>query len=227
MKKYSYMAFLGAICLGVSQFLIFQYAPLEKTMGYAQKIFYYHLPIAWWCFMSFFFSFVAGIVYLIKRELKYDRVSYACAEIGFLLATLTLITGSLWGRHSWGVWWTWDPRLTTSLVLWFIYAAYLIVRSMPMPLERRATVSAVISIIGFLDVPLVFFSARLWRSIHPAVFASEGGGLETQMIHTIIFCVLTFAFIYLPLLAFRVKQLTQEEQIDTLRTKALYSSIYD
>lgn len=225
MKKYAYMAFFGAICLGISQFLIYQYAPLEKTMGYAQKIFYYHLPIAWWCFMSFFFSFVTGTLYLIKRESKYDKMSYASAEIGFMLATLTLITGSVWGRHSWGVWWTWDPRLTTSLVLWFIYAAYLIVRTMPMPYERRATVSAVISIVGFLDVPLVFFSARLWRSIHPAVFASQGGGLESEMVHTVIFCVFTFALIYIPLFAFRVKQLTQSEQIENLRTKALYDSI--
>ena len=222
MKKYAYMAFFGAICLAFSQFLIYDYAPLEKTMGYAQKIFYYHLPLAWWCFVSFFISFIAAILYLLKRNDALDRLSAVSAEIGFVLATLTLVTGSIWGRHSWGVWWTWDPRLTTTLVLWFIYAAYLVVRTMPMPTDKRASVSAVITIIGFLDVPLVFFSARLWRSIHPAVFASKGGGLEPEMVHTVVFCVLTFAFIYFPVLAFRLKQVKQAQILEALRMKMLY-----
>ena len=222
MKKYTYMAITGIIGLAFSQFLIYDYAPLERSMGYAQKIFYYHLPLAWWSFVSFFISFMSAIIYLVKRKTYYDRLSAVSAEIGFLLATLTLITGSIWGRHSWGVWWTWDPRLTTTLVLWFIYAAYLVVRTMPMPTDKRAAVSAVITIIGFLDVPLVFFSARLWRSIHPAVFASKGGGLETQMVHTIIFCVLIFGFIYFPLLAFRLKQVTQMQKLETLRMQRLY-----
>ena len=222
MKKYAYMALIGVLCLAFSQFLIYDYAPTERTMGYAQKIFYYHLPLAWWCFVSFFISFVSAILYLFKKNMCYDRLSAVSAEIGFLLATLTLVTGSIWGRQSWGVWWTWDPRLTTTLVLWFIYAAYLVVRTMAMPNEKRAAVSAVITIIGFLDVPLVFFSARLWRSIHPAVFASKGGGLEAEMVHTVIFCVLTFAFIYIPFLAFRLKQVQQLQSMETLRTRMLY-----
>jgi len=222
MKKYAYMALIGSLCLAFAQFLIYDYAPLEKTMGYAQKIFYYHLPFAWWCFVSFFVSFISAILYLFTRKTSFDRLSAASAEIGFVFATLTLITGSIWGRQSWGVWWTWDPRLTTTLILWFIYAAYLVVRTMPMPTDKRASVSAVITIIGFLDVPLVFFSARLWRSIHPAVFVAKGGGLETEMTYTVIFCVLTFGFIYIPLLVFRFKQMTQMQKLETLRMQMLY-----
>ncbi len=223
MKKYAYIALLGAIGMGIAQYLIYYYAPLERSMGYAQKIFYYHLPLAWWGFISFFIAFVGGILYLVKKNLAYDKLSGAAAEIGFVLATLTLISGSIWGRHSWGVWWTWDPRLTTTLVLWFIYAAYLVVRTMPMPTERRASICSVIAIIGFLDVPLVFISARLWRSIHPAVFASQGGGLESQMAYTVIFCVAIFALIYFPLLAFRVNQIKQEELIQIYKNKMLYN----
>lgn len=221
------VAFLLALCAvasaAVSQYLIYFYAPVEQVLGYAQKIFYYHLPVAWWSFVSFFLSALCGILYLVKKKQKFDIVSHASAEIGFFLATLTLISGSIWGRHSWGVWWTWDPKLTTALVLWFIFAAYLVIRTMPMPKEQQASVSAVVAVIGFLDVPLVFFATRLWRSIHPAVFHSEGGGLETAMVHTIVFCVLSFVFIWLWLLLFRTNQLSQEAQLANLKTTLLYN----
>ncbi len=225
MKKISFLIGLGIIALIFSQYLIFFYAPLEKTMGYAQKIFYYHLPVAIWSFISFFISFVAAIIYLKSRKEFYDKLSATSAEIGFLLASLTLVSGMIWGKYAWGVWWTWDPRLTTALVLWFIYAAYLVFRTMPMPTEKRNSVCAVISIIGFLDVPLVFLSARLWRSIHPAVFGSEGGGLEPEMAHTVLFCIFSFAFIYFSLLLIRLKQLQYAEIIKQYQTKILYDEM--
>lgn len=221
-KYASLLAILAIISTAISQYLIYFYAPLEQYLGYAQKIFYYHLPVAWWSFVSFFFSAVFGILYILKKKQKFDSISHASAEVGFFLATLTLITGSIWGRHSWGVWWTWDPKLTTALVLWFIFAAYLVVRTMPMPKEQKGNVSAVIAIIGFLDVPLVFFATRLWRSIHPAVFNAEGGGLETEMVHTIIFCVLSFVFLWYWLWSYRICQLEQEKQLEQLRTELLY-----
>lgn len=211
------------LCTAISQYLIYFHAPVEQVLGYAQKIFYYHLPVAWWSFVSFFLAAVFGIVCLIKKEARFDMISHACAEIGFLLATLTLITGSIWGRHSWGVWWTWDPKLTTALVLWFIFAAYLVVRTMPMAREQKSNICAVIAVIGFLDVPLVFFATRLWRSIHPAVFHSEGGGLEPEMVHTVIFCVLSFAFLWLWLTLYRINQLKQEHILESVRSKLLYS----
>ncbi len=223
--KHTYPAFLAAsvvICAAIAQYLIYFYAPVEQTLGYAQKIFYYHLPVAWWAFVSFFFAALFGVLYLLKKEDNFNIVSHANAEVGFLLATLTLITGSLWGKHSWGVWWTWDPKLTTALILWFIFAAYLVIRTMPMPREQKNNIAAVIAIIGFLDVPLVFFATRLWRSIHPAVFHSEGGGLEPAMAHTVVFCVLSFAFIWLWLVRYRKQQLSQELKLETLKTKLLY-----
>ena len=210
------LALLGALAMAVCQWLIFVYAPEEKVMGLAQKIFYIHLPLAWWGLISFACAFVGGILYLMKRDRKYDLFSAASVEVGMLFCTLTLITGSIWGRHSWGVWWTWDPRLTTALILWFIYAGCMALRSMPMPESRRAALCSVVSIAGFIDVPLVFLSARLWRSIHPSVFASEGGGLTSEMAVTVVACVLCFALVWLALLLLRWRQMRLSARLDAM-----------
>ena len=210
------LALLGALAMAVCQWLIFVYAPEEMVMGLAQKIFYIHLPLAWWGLISFACAFAGGILYLMKRDRKYDLFSAASVEVGMLFCTLTLITGSIWGRHSWGVWWTWDPRLTTALILWFIYAGCMALRSMPMPESRRAALCSVVSIAGFIDVPLVFLSARLWRSIHPSVFASEGGGLTSEMAVTVVACVLCFALVWLALLLLRWRQMRLSARLDAM-----------
>ena len=175
------LVLLGGAALAVCQWLIFFYAPVEAQLGLMQKVFYTHLPLAWWALISFLVVFVASIVYLIRRSPAADRVCAAAAEVGVLLAGLALVTGMIWARRSWGVWWTWDPRLTTTLVMWFIYAGYLVLRGLDLPPQRKRMICAVVGVVAFLDVPLVFLSARLWRSIHPAVFASKGGGLEPEM----------------------------------------------
>ncbi len=216
MPLISLLLILGAIAMGVSQWFIFVYAPIEAHMGLVQKVFYMHLPMAWWGFMSFFVLFVASIAYLKTRSPRWDALAKASAELGVLCTTLTLITGSIWGRHSWGVWWTWDPRLTTALIMWFVYTGYLILRGLPMPMARNANIRAVVGIVAFIDVPLVFFSARLWRSIHPAVFASQGGGLDDAMKLTLFVCLASFGLLWLGLLLLRKKQLEQEDRLEAL-----------
>ncbi|TVM19925.1 cytochrome C biogenesis protein CcmC [Oceanidesulfovibrio indonesiensis] len=210
--------FLLALAAGVavfgSQLLVWLYAPVEMTLGPIQKIFYLHLPCAWWALMSFFVVFVASIAYLLKRNFFWDRLAGAAAELGVLLALLALATGSIWGRVSWNVWWTWDPRLTTTLVMWFIYAGYLLIRSLSMQPGRRAVVSAVLGIVAFLDVPLVFYSARLWRSIHPAVFSASGGGLEPEMKLTLFVCLGAFGLLWAALLLGRLWQMNAAERIE-------------
>lgn len=210
------LALLGGCALAACQALIFLYAPIESSMGMAQKIFYLHLPVAWWSFVSFFVVFVAGIAYLRTRHARWDALAGAAAEWGLVLNTLSLITGSIWARHSWGVWWTWDPRLTTALVLWFLYAGYLLLRGMDLSPDRRARLCAVVGIAAFLDVPLVFLSARLWRSIHPAVFAARGGGLEPEMRTTIFACLLAFGLIWAALLGLRTLQIRQAARLRAL-----------
>ncbi len=210
-----YLAAVGGIALALCQWLIFAYAPLERSMGFAQKIFHTHVPLAWWAMISFALVFAASIAYLRTRKMCYDLAAWACAEVGVVFSSLALISGSIWGRHSWGVWWTWDPRLTTTLIMWFIYSAYLVLRRQGMGAERRAVLCAVLGIVAFVDVPLVFISARLWRSIHPSVFAAQGGGLEPEMRVTAIACVVAMGFIWAALVWVRTQQLRLEERLDT------------
>lgn len=213
------LALLGAVGMAFCQWLIYVYAPLEAHMGIVQKIFYIHLPLAWWALVSFFMVFVASVVFLCRRNAAWDRLAAAAAEVGVVCSGLALLTGSVWARHSWGVWWTWDPRLTTTLVMWFVYAGYLVLRSLDMPLERRALVCAVVGIVAFIDVPLVFVSARLWRSIHPAVFAAQGGGMDDAMKVTVLGCVGAFGFLWAALLGLRKRQLDLRARVDAVSVK--------
>ncbi len=210
------LALVGALGMAVCQWFIFVYAPTEAVMGLMQKIFYVHLPLAWWAFVSYFIVFVASIAYLRTRGQYWDRLAQAAAEVGTLCTALAIITGSLWARHSWGVWWTWDPRLTTALIMWFVYTSYLILRSLDISESRRSTVCAVVGIIAFVDVPLVFLSARLWRSIHPAVFASKEGGLDDAMKITVMVCLVMFGFVWATLVLLRKKQLAQKALVEAL-----------
>lgn len=210
------VAIAAGLALAVAQWFIFSYAPVEATMGVVQKIFYPHLGLAWGGMFSFFTVFVAGALYLWKRDPRWDRLGGAAAEVGVLFASLALVCGSLWARPIWNVWWTWDPRLTTTLIMCFIYAAYLVLRASGLGRERRALVCAVVGVAAFLDVPLVFISARMWRSIHPAVFKREGGGLEPEMLTALFVTLAAFGLLWLCLVALRARQLAAEERAGAL-----------
>jgi len=210
------LAMASVLALAVGQWFIWSYAPLEETMGVVQKIFYIHMPLAWWSLVSFFVVFLASVRHLIKRDAASDILAGAAAELGVLLSGLALVSGSIWGRAAWNVWWTWDPRLTTTLIMWFVYAGYLVLRGSGMGGERRAMVSAVLGVVAFLDVPLVFYSARIWRSVHPAVLASQGGGMEPEMWHTVLVNLLAFGLLWLTLLVLRVGVGRAEERARAL-----------
>lgn len=209
-------ALLGGVLMAVGQWMIMELAPIEEQMGFVQKIFYLHLPMSWWGMFSCFIVFVGSVVYLIKRNPFWDALCETAAEIGVVLIGLGLITGSMWARKSWNTWWTWDPRLTTALVMWFVYAAYLIIRKMDFSPERRGVISAVIGIVGFLDVPLVFFSARLWpQTIHPTVVREASrGGMDPDMKLTMIFCVASFSLIWLALVILRLRLGRMRDKLD-------------
>ena len=225
MPKFSalpqWLTLLGGVAFAACQWLIYAYAPVEQTLGLPQKIFYVHLPLAWWALMSFFMVFLGSIAYLWRRNPAADRLCAAAAETGVLLSGLALVTGMLWARRSWGVWWTWDPRLTTTLIMWFIYAGYLVLRGLDLPQQRRNVVCAVVGIVAFLDVPLVFLSARIWRSIHPAVFGNKGGGLEPEMRLTVIACVISFGLLWAGLVWIRKRQLDLAARLDALQQNRL------
>ena len=163
----------------VALVVIFWVAPEEATLGVSQKIFYLHLPYALVAFLGFFLCLVGSVRYLASRDLRHDRLAVSAAEVGLLFTTLVLLTGSLWARVAWGVWWAWDARLTTTVVLWCIYLGYLVLRANVEDRDRRARVSAVLGIVGFADVPLVYLSVRWWRTLHPGpvIWGAEDSGL--------------------------------------------------
>lgn len=212
------LAVISGLALAACQWLIFVYAPTEAQMGVIQKIFYTHMPLAWWGLFSFLTVFVCSIFYLVRKNMFWDELAEAAAEVGVVMGGLALVTGSIWARVSWNTWWTWDPRLSTTLIMWFIYAAYLIVRRMDMTRERRAVVSSVIGIVAFLDVPLVFFSTRLWpQTIHPKVIG--GGGMEPEMKTALIASVLCMGLFWAALTAYRYKLGSMKSRLDRLATE--------
>jgi heme exporter protein C len=138
----------------------------DRDMGHLQKIIYVHVPSAWVAMVAFTVVFVSSILYLWKRDIRHDLVAASAAEVGVILSALTLALGSIWGRPTWGIWWTWDPRLTTTAILLLIYAGYLALRSFTEDEDRRARWAAAVGILGFLNVPIVYMSVRWWRTIH-------------------------------------------------------------
>lgn len=210
------LALAGGLCLAFTFWLILVYAPVEAQLRLPQKIFYLHMPLAWWGLLSFFLVFAASIAYLVSRKERWDILAGAAAEIGLVLAVLALMTGSIWGKPAWGVWWTWDARLTTTLVMCFVYAAYLLLRGLDMQPARRARLAAVVGIVAFLDVPLVFLSARLWSYIHPPSIS-----LEPEMKLTLAASIASFGIFWLGLLAFRYRLARDERKVDALAAERL------
>ncbi len=170
----------------------FYIAPEERTMGVLQRIFYFHAATAWAGEMVFFVCFVTNLLYIWKRNRKYDWLGVSCAEVGLACITVVLITGPIWAKPAWGIYWTWDARLTSTFVLWLLYISYLLLRSLIEEPDRRALLSALFGVFAFLDVPLVFFSIRWWRTQHPApvIMGGPGSGLDPTMSKVFFFNVL-------------------------------------
>ena len=202
---------------------IFLEVPMEVTMGAVQRIFYFHLPSAAVAFLAFAVSALASVAYLINRNLRWDRWAVSAAEIGVVFCSVVLVTGPIWAKPVWGIWWTWDARLTATFVLWLIYVSYLVLRGFLEEPTRRATISAVLSILGFLDVPLVYMANRWWRTQHPQPVIAGGSdsGLDPQMwlglLQALGALLLLFAF-----LMYQRLQLEQARQeVEALRREVL------
>jgi heme exporter protein C len=157
-------------------YLVFMVVPTEREMGIVQRIFYFHVASAWAAFLGFFLVAGASAVYLWKGSRGADRLAHAAAEVGVLFCSLVLVTGPIWARPIWGVWWTWDPRLTMTVILWGIYASYLVLRAFGGEEEAIRRYAAVLGLVGVLDIPIIMVSVRLLRGIHPAVIARREGG---------------------------------------------------
>lgn len=209
----AYTTLLGL--MPVALYMIFLFAPPEQRQGEVYRILYGHVSVAWLAFLAFGIVVIGSVMHLWRRDSRWDSAAVAAAEIGVLFTTLTLATGTIWGRSVWGVWWTWDPRLTTTLVLWFIYVAYLVLRMYIDDVTLRRRVAAIFGIFGFVDVPIVWFSVQWWRSLHPVQTITDGEGLSPKMLATMLITLAAFTIFFLVVLRQRyLLERASEESAD-------------
>ena len=210
------LALWGVIVLAAligGQLYGFLESPPDRDMGNLQKIMYVHVPAAWAAFIAFFVVFVASIVYLWTGRPKHDLIAASAAEVGALLTALTLALGSIWGRPTWGVWWTWDPRLTSTAVLLVVFVGYLALRSFTDDYERRARWSAVVGVLGFLNVPVVYLSVRWWRSIHQV--QSSPSTVDTTFAWGLRINAIAFLLLMIYFIRERYRAAAMEHLLDT------------
>ncbi len=215
------------VLLLIATYMVFFYAPQEAVMGDVQRVFYFHVAAGWVGMLGLIGAAVAGIIYLIKKDRKWDIVGLAAVEIGIVFIFINIATGSIWARPIWNTWWTWDPRLTTATVMLLIYFAYFMLRQGIEDPDRRARFAAVYAIVGSLSVPLTYFSARIFRTIHPIVISggdpSTTGSFDmtTMMLQTFMFGLLTFTFIFIDLFWHRIRLGRKADQVEQLRLKTM------
>ena len=210
-KAFPIFALLTLVLLSYALYEALVAAPTEQTMGEVQRIFYYHVASAWTAFLLFLVNFVASVVYLLNRSDKADILALVTAEVGVVFCTVVLVTGPIWARPVWGIWWTWDLRLTLTLVLWLIYVSYLVLRRFSSG-SQTPLMAAVLAVFGALDVPLVYFSIWYFRTQHPSPVIGRGGSLDPRM--TRVLLINWAAFLCLALLVcwsrYRLERLKRE-----------------
>lgn len=213
------LGLLTLVLMVAALFMVFVYVPTEAVQGIVQRIFYFHVPCAWVAFAAFALVAISGIFYLWLGQQVWDDLGYAAAESGMVFCTLVLVTGSIWARPIWGAWWTWDSRLTTTLILWLLYCGYLMLRAMADDTPQVARFAAVVGIVAAADVPVIIVSVRLWRTIHPAVLVTRQGthGLEDpRMVATLLVSMAAFTALFAWLLMLRFATLRTRTRLSLL-----------
>jgi heme exporter protein C len=213
---------LAAIALTASLWMVFFYVPTESEMGVVQRIFYVHVPSAWVAFLAFGIVALCSLGYLWLRDDRLDAISVAAAELGLLFTTIVLVTGPLWGKIAWGAWWVWEPRLTLTLLLWFIYVGYFILRGATESPERGKRFAAVLGIVGAVDIPLIHVSVTWFRSQHPeaVILRPEGPAAAPEIVQTLLVSFLAFTLLFFGLLMVRYALRRLEDRVDYQRAGA-------
>ena len=215
MTRTQLVGMLAAIFLFVAIYFVFSFAEIEMTMLEVQKIFYFHISSAFTLFFAFGVTCLFSILYLIKRKDKYDTIALVSTEIGIVFGVIVFTTGPIWARFAWNTWWNWEPRLTSALILWLTYISYLILRS-ALAEEKKRVYSAVLGIIGFLNVPIVYFSVELWQGgLHPDT--STKMNLPPTMQIAWLISWLALILLYLFLLMFRYRAEQMKLKLDTIQ----------
>ena len=207
----------GALLMAFTLYLVYFWVPTEQNLGVSQRIFYFHVPLGWIGMVSIIVVAVASILHLTTGRQKWDDLSYSTAELGVIYASLILVTGAIWGKPVWGVWWTWDPKLTTTLVLWFIFVGYLMVRAYGPAGGQGKRFASVIAMIGAIDAPIIYKATDWWRSAHPE--NNIPSDLDGRMLLTLLVSVVTFTVIYLYLLMERYSLRKSESDLDELHQR--------
>jgi heme exporter protein C len=212
------------ILLAVSAYVALN-APTERVMGEVQKVFYFHIGTAWTALLGFILAGVFSVIYLITKELKWDRFQVAAIEVSLVFFLITIVLGSIWARPAWNTWWTWDPRLTTAAVTELIYVAYFMLRQGIDDPERRARFGAVYALVGALSAPITFFAIRLFRTIHPVVIggtnpeADGGFSMTPDMRLAFFFALFAFSAIFIDLFWNRIRLGDLQEKVEQLKLK--------
>jgi len=205
-------------------YMVFVYVPTDSAQGIVQRIFYFHVPAAIMTFVAFGLVALASAMFLWRGTRFWDRLAHSAAEVGMLFCTLVLVTGPIWARPIWGTWWTWDARLTTTLILWLIYAAYLMLREFAGNADQAARYAAVLGIVGSVDIPIINRAVYWWRTIHPAVLVTREGGSglgDPRMQATLLVSFVAFAALLFWLLWVRNESARLHDEIERLHQRLI------
>jgi heme exporter protein C len=226
-KALKILSWVTVVLFVIALYLTLVYAPREAVMGDVQRVFYFHVAVGWVGALAFFVAFVAGIVFLLKSDFRWDDLALSSVEIGIVFTFINIVTGAIWARPIWNTWWTWDPRLVTAAIMLLAYLAYILLRQGIEDPSRRAKFGAIYSIFAFLSVPLTFMSIRLFRTIHPVVIgsgdptATGAFDMTPEMRMAFFFSLLTFTFVYITLVWYRVRLEQFSKKVAEMKMKAL------
>jgi heme exporter protein C len=217
---------LSLVLLLVAAYLAIVVAPTEKVMGDVQRVFYFHIGTAWVALIGFVFTAALSVVYLVTKDLKWDRIQVAAVEVSVVFFLITIILGSIWARPAWNTWWTWDPRLTTAAITELVYIAYFMLRQGIDDPNRRARFGAVYALIGGLSAPITFFAIRLFRTIHPVVIAGSNAAAEgsfsmsDDMLQAFFFALFAFTVIFIDLFWNRIRLGNFQNMVEEMKLQA-------
>ncbi len=212
--------------MGLTLYMVFFWVPTELNLGVSQRIFYFHVPLGWLGMLSIVIVAIASLMYLVTGKEKWDSLAYASAELGVVFASLILVTGVIWARGDLGWWWTWDAKLTTTLILWFVYVGYLMVRAYAPEGSQGARFGAIVALIGAIDAPIIYMATIWWRTAHPELntgpLAEDINALGSDRIYiTLLVSVVTFSVLYVYILTERYALMRTENALDELYQSAI------